>query len=92
MKVVMIKKGPIDGIMKQPGDEIDVDNTLGSRLIEFKFAVPPNQYRATKEKPKTSEDKKKKPKTPEDKSRKKTPEDKKDEPEIPEDEPDLNEE
>ena len=92
MKVVMIKEGPIDGVMKQPGDEIDVNNTLGSRLVEFKFAVHPDQYRAPKEKQKTPEEKKKKAKIPEKKSRKKTPEDKKETPESPEDGSELSEE
>lgn len=92
MKVVMIKEGPINGILKQPGDEIDVENTLGSRLIEYKFAVLPDQYIAPKEKTKTPEDEKEKPKTPEGKSRKKNPEDKKEKPETPEDEPELSEE
>jgi hypothetical protein len=38
MKVEMIKEGPIDGEMKIPGDVIDVEGALGSRLIEFGFA------------------------------------------------------
>jgi hypothetical protein len=51
MRVKMIKAGSIDGVLKNPGDVIDVDNYLGPRLIEFGYA------REYKEKPKTAEEK-----------------------------------
>ena len=38
MEIEMIKKGPINGRMRVPGDVVTVHDELGQRLIDFQYA------------------------------------------------------